>query len=253
MQTVIDVIKAATELPFGFCPFSAIETELLDCRAKLRLPQTPKTVIPFLFPYKVKSAPPTNISRYAAVPDYHEICEDRLMKIITALKSAYPENEFVRFVDNSPIPEVKTAVLAGLGVRGENGLLINEKYGSFVFIGEIVTDLEIPCEPTSGKCENCGKCKAACPVGLEKSRCLSALTQKKGALTEAEENVVKENGSLWGCDICQEVCPHNRVSPEPLFEFSNGYRDGYILGENSDGRAYNWRAGAIERNARIMQ
>ena len=117
----------------------------------------------------------------------------------------FPENSFSAFVDNSPIPEVKTAALAGLGVVGENGLLITEEFGSWVFIGEIVTDLFIECEEREIKsCIKCGKCKKVCPA---KNECLSAVSQKKGELSSEEERLLKENNIVWGCDICQEVCP----------------------------------------------
>lgn len=249
MTDVLGVIRSATDLEFGICPYSAVSKRLIACRAAERLPKDAKTVILFLFPYKVNAAPPKNISRYAAVPDYHAVCGERLEKIAAALKASFPQNEFACFADNSPIPEVSAAVAAGLGCRGENGLLITEKYGSFVFIGEIVTDLEVPSEIKSERCIGCGKCRAACPVSLDKSRCLSALTQKKGELSAAEIEKLRSLGSIWGCDICQEVCPQNRTPAAPLAEFSAGYRDEYVLGEDGTDRAYNWRRGAIERNA----
>ncbi|MBR3593308.1 MAG: epoxyqueuosine reductase [Clostridia bacterium] len=254
MQDVSRLIRGCIGVPFGFCSFSAVADHLLDCRAKERLPKHAKTVICFAFPYKVKDEAPKNISRYAAVPDYHGICTEKLEKVASELKKAYPENEFSYFADNSPIPEVYASVMAGLGVRGKNGLLITEDYGSFVFLGEIVTDMEIACAESVKHCKDCGLCLSACPVGLDKSRCLSAVTQKKAPLTEEEEALIKKNGTVWGCDACQNVCPHNSAAKvTDILEFSSGYRDRYIPHEDINGRAYAWRGEkVILRNALLF-
>ena len=236
----------------GFCVFNAVKGHLLDCRAKSRIPEGAKTVIMCTFPYKVEENPPKNISRYAAVPDYHEVCGKMLEKAVELLRENFKGNKFEYFLDNSPIPEVSAAATAGLGVKGDNGLLITKRWGSFVFLGEIVTDLEIECENLYAECKHCGICKSRCVVGLDKGRCLSMISQKKGELNEREAESLVENGSLWGCDICAEGCPHN-VSVEKTYikEFLEGYRDRYTAGEDNLGRAYNWRKGAIERNYQL--
>ena len=101
---------------------------------------------------------------------------------------------------------------AGLGVLGDNGLLITPRWGSFVFIGEIITLSEAPPEPAPLKfCAHCGRCSAACP---SPDSCLSALTQKKGALSAGEEELIRRSGSVWGCDICQLACPCNDGAEE---------------------------------------
>ena len=98
-----------------------------------------------------------NLSRYAAVGDYHEIVPQYLKRAVSALEQAFPEEAFVPFTDNSPIPEVRAAALAGLGRIGQNGLLIHERYGSWVFIGEIVTTLPIDAPPHQIRpCIGCG-------------------------------------------------------------------------------------------------
>jgi epoxyqueuosine reductase len=254
MQDVNRLIRSCIGVPFGFCPFSAVSKHLLDCRAKQRLPEASKTVICFAFPYKVKDEAPKNISRYAAVPDYHGICIEKLEKVAAELKKAYPEHEFACFADNSPIPEVYASAAAGLGVRGKNGLLITEKYGSFVFLGEIVTDLPVSCGEKVSECEDCGLCLGACPVGLDKERCLSAVTQKKATLTEQEQNLIKQNGTVWGCDACQNACPHNSAAKiTDIPEFLEGYRDSYLPHEDITGRAYAWRGEkVILRNALLF-
>ena len=234
----------------GAIPFSEVKNHLIDCAARKRIPENSKSVILCLFPYAVKREKPKSLSRYSAVPDYHNVCGSVLNKIIEKLKENYPKNKFEAFVDNSPIPEVAAAVRAGLGIKGENGLLINEKYGSFVFIGEIVTDLEIETKTFEIKnCSKCGKCKLACPVGLDKQKCLSALSQKKGQLTEQELKSLKDNNILWGCDICTNICPENRFETTNISQFINAYKDTYSPDDSIDGRAFAWRGKkTIDRN-----
>ncbi|MCQ2478909.1 MAG: DUF1730 domain-containing protein [Clostridia bacterium] len=228
---------------FAFLPFDAVKNDLLDCRAKNRLPKEAKTVIICAFPYKVKEEPPENISRYAAVPDYHYVLKQYLENAAFSLSCAFCDNEFEVFIDNSPIKEVNAAAKAGLGIKGKNGLLITKEYGSFVFLGEIVTDLPLECtEKEITYCENCGKCLERCRVGLNKDKCLSAISQTKGDLTEEELSALKEEKILWGCDACAEGCPLNaKAKITYIKEFLNGYRDKFEINENIRGRAYEWR------------
>ena len=247
----ISPVFAENNIEFvGACDFSFVENRLIECNAKKRLPKNSKTVILCLFPYAVKEQSPKSLSRYAAVPDYHNVCLEYLNKIIEKLKETYPQNEFEAFVDNSPIPEVDAAARANLGVKGENGLLINKKYGSFVFIGEIVTDLEIETKNFEIKgCSVCGKCKDACPVGLDKAKCLSLLSQKKGDLSDDELRLLKDNNILWGCDICANVCPENKFKKTNIPEFIKGYKDIYSPLDSIEGRAYAFRGKkTIDRN-----
>lgn len=248
-ETIKEIFSRCGIRDIAFCDFCWIKECLIECRAKARLPQGAKTVIMCIFPYKVCEEPPKNISRYAAVPDYHTVCGEMLQNATEELRKAFPQNKFEYFIDNSPIPEVFAAAAAGLGVKGDNGLLITQKHGSYVFLGEVVCDLEIECENLYAECSHCGKCKTACPVNCDKRLCLSALSQKKGELNEAEQKALIENKILWGCDICAECCPHNKNAQTTYIkEFHKGYRDRYQLGEDNNDRAYNWRKGAIERN-----
>ena len=253
-QKITEIINKAGIKDVGFCSYEQIKTKLLDCRASGRLPKNAQTVIMCLFPYKVKDEKPQYISRYAAVPDYHAVCKNYLSEIAKELKKEYPKNNFETFTDNSPIPEVYTAALSGLGVLGENGLLINEKYGSFVFLGEIVTDIVLPCDGEIKRCIGCKKCKEVCPVNIDGTQCLSAVSQKKGELTEGEIKALKKYGILWGCDICADVCPLNKSAQNTYIkEFTDGYKDGYTLGEDITCRAYNWRGDkVIKRNYDIL-
>lgn len=241
-QKILEILKKAGISDAGFCAFSSVADRLLECRAKSRLPENSKTVIMCAFPYKIKEEKPQLISRYAAVPDYHGIVGEYLSRAAAALKQEFLQNTFEYFTDNSPIPEVYTAAKAGLGVRGDNGLLITERYGSWVFLGEIVTDLEIECADNYSECIHCGRCKHACPKEKYNVACLSAVSQKKRDLEPIEQVALKENSILWGCDICAEVCPMNAdVKTAPLPEFVSGYRDRFTAGEDISGRAYAWR------------
>lgn len=251
-------------LPMGVCSFSKLQNNLISCRALERIPEKAKSVIVVLFPYYLgdKYYEKLNISKYAVPEDYHVICGEYLKKITLSLEESYPDNNFQYFCDNSPVNEVMAGCLAGLGVRGENSLLINEKYGSFCFVGEIVTDLEIPCEDREIEyCKKCGLCKKRCinqaitTNGVEKEKCLSEITQKKGNLTESEEELIKKSGCIWGCDICQDVCPMNKnIEVSPIKEFYETAKSTY----NSDvdynkSRAYSWRKkDVINRNLKIM-
>ena len=113
---------------------------LLECRALSRIPKEAKTVFVCGFPYYVGEFPERNLSRYAIVPDYHKVAGELLENVCSRLREAFP-GEFQWFADNSPIREVDAAVRAGLGVLGKNGLLLHPEYGSWLFLGTIVTDL----------------------------------------------------------------------------------------------------------------
>lgn len=168
------------------------------------------TAIMLAVPYLSREAIGASLSAYAVARDYHLYFRELFARILPVLREEFPKNRFCGFSDHSPIDERDAAARSGIGIIGKNGLLITEKYSSFVFIGEIITDAELPCslsEPVS--CEDCGACYAACPM-REGSECLSAVTQKKGELSPAEAEYIRKYGSRWGCDICQNVCPHTK-------------------------------------------
>ena len=141
---------------------------------------------------------------------------------------------------------------------GDNGMLITPKHSSYVFLGEIITDIPTTATPYPIKhCNGCGACKRACP--MEKiGGCLSALTQKKGELSPAEEQAILEFGSVWGCDICQEVCPHTQkaISEGTIYTDIEYFKTALLpsltrsaLDEMTDlefsRRAYSWRGRAV--------
>ncbi len=248
-------------LPCGVCDFSCIG-KFIECRAKERIPENSKSVIVYLFPYFLGDEyyKNSNISKYAVPEDYHIVAEKYLCSAVGELKVKFPEGNFQWFCDNSPVNEVEAAVRCGLGVKGRNGLLINERYGSFCFIGEIVTDVVLPFSVAEDStCLNCRLCEKACPGGalegyrVNVNQCLSHITQKKGVLSEEQGNLIKKNGCIWGCDACQNSCPMNKNAEKtPVKEFYETACSRYETGDDISTRAFNWRGEAvIKRNFEI--
>ena len=231
-------------------------------------PHNAKSVIVAAFPYLLPEDlyEGRNIARYAVPGDYHEIAGARLRRVCGMLRGQYPEEAFIWYCDSSPLPEAALAVKAGLGIRGRHNLLITKEYGSWVFLGEIVTTL--PTEAFSPPeydrpmdlCGGCGKCREACPAkaltetGFRRERCLSYLSQRRGALAPEAQQGMRASGIAWGCDICQERCPHNigaRVNPLPEFTASASPR--LTAGAPLEHRAYAWRGREIlARNLEII-
>ncbi len=202
------------------------ECEIINERI---LPKDAKSVIMFCIPYRsTKEIANDGFSEYARIYDYHKFSATLFERIIPLMKEI-TGYEFYGFCDHSPINEKLAAAKCGLGIIGRNSLLINNVYGSFIFLGTILTNA--PCEKKALKinfCENCGMCIDACPnsaimpQGIDRSKCLSAISQKK-TKSNLEKSLLKENHIVWGCDICQNVCPHNScadISPIPYFENS---------------------------------
>lgn len=226
-----------------------------------------KSLIVFLLPYYVGDA--VNLSEYSASRDYHIIIKQVTDRLIALLGNLYPENKFVGFGDHSPIDERGAALVAGLGMLGENGLIINEKYGTYVFIADVICDVPPDVlgvmEPAPVlKCEGCGACLDACPTGIlrgESSDCLSAITQRKGELLENEIELMRKYNTVWGCDICQSVCPHNRnaaVTPIGFFKESritaltSEILDN-MTNDEFESRAFAWRKRkTVERNLKLL-
>lgn len=227
----------------------------------------PKSVIVYLLPYYTGET--INLSRYAASFDYHIALRDCADGLISTLKNEAPDSHAKGYGDHSPISEVSAALVAGLGVIGDNGLILNEKYGSYVFIGDVVTDIEpellgavAPHKVMT--CHHCGACKRSCPTGIlrgEGEDCLSAITQRKGELTDEEADLMRKYNTVWGCDLCQSACPYNREPKITPIEFFHRERITELtrpILDNMDKAAFSRRAFAwrgrktVERNLDLL-
>ncbi len=182
-----------------------------------------KTVIVFLHNYNTvykHSGQKENgkISRYAWGDDYHNILKEKLTRIASKAKSTFPDNSFKVYVDTGPVLEKQWAVRAGVGWQGKNSMLINRKLGSYTFIGIIITDLVV--EANKQQRNYCGSCTACidnCPTGaivqpyvVDSRKCISYWTIETKPYVSFPDSVKQNlNGWLFGCDICQEVCPWN--------------------------------------------
>ncbi len=190
-----------------------------------------KSVLLFAVPYYNGAHPERNISLYAAPKDYHLFFSLLEKQMLPCFKQLFPDHAFALTADHSPIDERDAALKLGLGVKGDNHLLITKQYGSFVFLAEVLSTLPAEAYYENGQpplwqakeCLHCGACRRACP---SVEYCLSAITQKKGELTEKEVDMMLQSGIVWGCDVCQTVCPMNRdvkITPIEFFKTDTVY------------------------------
>jgi epoxyqueuosine reductase len=193
-----------------------------------------KSVVTLMFNYytektqKDEAAP--KISKYAYGKDYHLVIKDKLKLLLNFLNEEIGEVNGRCFVDSAPVMERQWAEKAGLGWTGKNTLLINPKAGSYFFLAELIIDLELESDsPMKDYCGTCTRCIDACPTEaisangylLDASKCISYLTIELKDDQLPEEFRGKMKNYMFGCDICQEVCPWNKFSKphsEPDFE-----------------------------------
>lgn len=168
------------------------------------------------------------ISRYAWGDDYHDVVGERVAELQRWLEEQMPGSKNRWYVDTGPVMDKAWAVRAGIGWLGKHTNVITKEYGSWVFLGEIITDIAlVPDEPMADFCGTCTACLEACPTDaivepyvVDSNRCISYLTiEHRGPIPE-EFHPTMHNW-VYGCDICQDVCPWNRfqkVTPEPSFQ-----------------------------------
>jgi len=156
------------------------------------------------------------ISRYAWGKDYHDVMRSKLEQLGRAIEKLTPDVETRVYVDTGPLLERAFARLSGIGWMGKNTCLINEQKGSWFFLGVILTNLELGLDlPAPDRCGSCTRCLEACPTGalvepyvMDASRCISYFNiELKGAIPEEFRTLIGRN--VFGCDICQDVCPWN--------------------------------------------
>ena len=176
-----------------------------------------KTIISCAVGYFSENSSPY-ISLYATRKDYHKVVLSRLKKLVKKIKSKVGDFKYRCFVDTAPVMEKTIALKAGIGWQGKNSLIINPDFGSYMFLGEIFSDLDLPLDkPIENLCGTCDACIKACPTGaivepfkIDARRCIAYLT-----IEHKEENIQNElkffiGKHVYGCDECQVVCPWNK-------------------------------------------
>lgn len=174
------------------------------------------------------SSPTGRVARYAWGRDYHKIIRKKLQRLLTALRNDVGEPFDARIcVDTAPVIERELAAAAGIGWIGKNTLVLHQELGSYFFLAEILTTLQLPpATPATDHCGTCTRCLDACPTQaltapyqMDASRCISYLTiEHRGGISPDLQPLM--GNWVYGCDICQEVCPHNRKAPlsrEPAY------------------------------------
>lgn len=201
--------------------------------------------------------------------DYHYILQDKLERLARGIEELTADFEYKGMVDTGALVDTAVARRAGIGFIGKNGLVISKEFGSYMFLGELITNLELePDQPVDYDCGDCNRCVEACPTScllgdstMDARRCLSFQTQDKGMMDLEFRKKIKT--VIYGCDICQICCPYNKgidsppvvdidpdlAQPEliPFLELSNGQfkeKFGLIAGS--------WRGkNILQRNAII--
>jgi len=196
-----------------------------------KLVEDAKSVVSLLYNYYPETSLRENdnfkIAKYAYGKDYHFLIKDKLKELLTRIQQKISDVQGRVFVDSAPILERQWAAKGGLGWIGKNTMLINKQSGSYFFIAELVLNIELHYDnPIGDYCGNCTRCMDACPTQalrpyqMDASKCISYLTiELKDDIPDKFQGKMKN--WIFGCDICQEVCPWNRFSEphhEPYFK-----------------------------------
>ncbi|MDQ0222648.1 tRNA epoxyqueuosine(34) reductase QueG [Streptococcus moroccensis] len=257
---------------------SGFEHKNIEERIQPRLSlASAKTIISIAvaYPHKLPVNPPkSHYKRGKFTPnswglDYHHVLKEKLDKLARGIEALTADFEYKGMVDTGALVDTAVARRAGIGFIGKNGLVISKEFGSYMFLGELITNLEIaPDQPVDYDCGDCTRCLDACPTScligdgtMNARRCLSFQTQDKGMMDLEFRKKIKT--VIYGCDICQICCPYNKginnplateIDPElahpeliPFLELSNGQfktKFGHIAGS--------WRGkNILQRNAII--
>ena len=272
-EPYLDFEKAwKTQLAKGY--ISGFEEKNIEKRVFPELTlEGARSVIVCIFPYYTGSSDDSNLTKSAWSIDYHLIVRDKLEAIAVFLKSILNDFKYKAFVDNGPFSDRYLAWKAGLGFWGINNHIITEPYGSYVFIGYIINNYPFEADkPQQRTCMQCLECVRNCPgkciqgdFTINPQRCKSYITQKKKELSEDEIEILGKNRLIWGCDVCQDVCPHNRsVSYTGIDEFKMDVKCRLHYDELSGisnkefaakfkNRSYSWRGKSVlKRNHEII-
>ena len=257
---------------------SGFEHKNIEERIKTKLSlASAKTIISIAvaYPLKLKQQPQkTAYKRGKFTPnswglDYHYVLQDKLDRLAKGIEELTADFEYKGMVDTGALVDTAVAQRAGIGFIGKNGLVISKEFGSYMFLGELITNLDIePDQPVDYGCGDCNRCVTACPTScligdgsMNAKRCLSFQTQDKGVMDLEFRKKIKT--VIYGCDICQICCPYNKgldnplateIDPDlshpellPFLELSNGQfkeKFGHVAGS--------WRGkNILQRNAII--
>ncbi|WP_394185701.1 tRNA epoxyqueuosine(34) reductase QueG [Metabacillus halosaccharovorans] len=193
--------------------------------------------IALAYPSKMKNAPRSTkedrrgiFCRASWGKDYHDVLRDRLTKLEAFIKEKLPEAQMKSMVDTGELSDRAVAERAGIGWSGKNCSIITPEFGSYVYLGEMITNIPFPPDqPIENQCGSCTKCLDICPTGalvqggqLDSTKCIAFLTQTKGFLPEQYRT--KIGNRIYGCDTCQTICPinkgkdfhfHEEMEPDP--------------------------------------
>lgn len=189
-----------------------------------------KSALVILMPYRHKNITPRdglNAGLFARCKDYHLYFAELAKRLVPKLE-ALSGGRVWAFADHSPIHEKNAAKTCGLGFMGKNGLLINKRYGSYVFIGEFLFEKRMAelLRSTETDCLNCNACIKSCPTlaigkdGVDIKSCLSFVSQKNKK-TDEDISLLAKHKTVWGCDICQQVCPCNKNTSYSAIPYFN--------------------------------
>jgi epoxyqueuosine reductase len=202
------------------------------------------------------------VSRYAWGDDYHEIVGEKLRRLLALIKERWPDADGKVCVDIQPTMDKAWAVRAGFGWMGKHTNIITEDYGSWIFIGELLLNLELEYDESqmADQCGSCTLCLDACPTGaivepyvVDSNRCISHATIESRASQMREDVAAHSDGWLYGCDVCQDVCPWNAMTPvtdESRFAPREGNVNASlseILELTPEGYAARFRSSAMKR------
>jgi epoxyqueuosine reductase len=192
--------------------------------AELLLPRAKSIIaIALAYPSKLKDAPRSTredrrgiFCRASWGVDYHHILRDKLQQLEAFIREKQPDASMKSMVDTGELSDRAVAERAGIGWSGKNCAIITPEFGSYVYLGEMITTITFePDQPLEDNCGTCNKCVEVCPTGalvqggqLDSNKCIAFLTQTKGFM--AEEYRTKIGNRLYGCDTCQTVCPENK-------------------------------------------
>ncbi|WP_314448249.1 tRNA epoxyqueuosine(34) reductase QueG [uncultured Streptococcus sp.] len=210
---------------------SGFEHKNIEERIKPKLSlDSAKTIISIAvaYPHKLKQQPQKTVyKRGKFTPnswglDYHYVLQDKLDRLAKGIEELTADFEYKGMVDTGALVDTAVAQRAGIGFIGKNGLVISKEFGSYMFLGELITNLDIePDQPVDYGCGDCNRCVTACPTScligdgsMNAKRCLSFQTQDKGVMDLEFRKKIKT--VIYGCDICQICCPYNKGLDNPL-------------------------------------